>query len=225
LPALVGIVRYLREHLQDDYLAGTWRKHLIEHLIWDPNLGFQKIYGRYTSCSTAPSWSWASVNRPVFFHRCQPEVQTEVISCVIEPIDNKAPFGQVREGKLTIRALVIKPLKQNVSLFRWNYDYGLFVLSLDGPCEIGEIGSTGKIVSKEFELVRLALSHELTGPMGDKFHFFRGIVVIRQQHGKYKRLGSFAYRYDCKLFRNSEGFYETGNFLSQAWAVREITII
>jgi len=61
--------------------------------------------------------------------------------------------------------------------------------------------------------------------MGDKFYFFRGIVVVNQQDGKYKRVGSFAYRYNSKLFRNSEGFYETGDFLSQAWAVKEVTII
>lgn len=205
----------MREHLQDDYLAGTWRKHLIEHLNWAP----QKFDRDYTSCSTAPSWSWASVNRPVFFHRCKPEVQTEVISCVIEPIDNEAPFGQVREGKLTIRAPVIKPLKQNVPSSSWEYDNGQFGLFSDEPHNIAEI------VSREFELVRLALSDEVTEPMGNKFHFFRGIVVIRQQHGRYKRLGSFGYRYDGELFRNSEGFYETGNFFSEAWAAKEITII
>jgi hypothetical protein len=216
LPALVGIVRYLREHLQDDYLASTWRKHLIEHLIWVPNFGMGK-HG-CTSYPTAPSWSWASVNRPVYFHTCKPEAQIEVISCVIEPIDNKAPFGQVREGKLTIRALVIKPLKKNVSSYHWDHDYGQYLLSSDEPYGIAEIDSG------ELEFVRLALSDELTGPMGGKFHFFRGIIVIRQQHGRYKRLGSFCYRYDGKLFRNSKGFYETGNFLEEAWAVKEITI-
>jgi hypothetical protein len=217
LPALVGIVRYLKGSLQDDYLAGTWRNHLIEHLIWSPNPRFGNDRC-YEPCLTAPSWSWASTNRPVEFYSCKPEVPNEVTSCVIEPIDNEAPFEQVKEGKLTLRALVIKPSKKNLSLFMWDQDNGDVVLRTDKP-------DNYEIDSREFALVRLAVSDKMTTPTGDKIHFFRGIVVTHQQDGRYKRIGSFAYEHKGKLLRNSEGFYETGKLNSEAWAVKEIAII
>lgn len=141
LPALVGIVRYLQGTIQDDYLAGTWRKCLIEHLIWTPDPKYHSL-GRFTPCSTAPTWSWASINKPVRFYRGRPETQVEVKSCEIEPIDDKSPLSQVREGRLTLRARVLKPLEQKVSTL-YNYDYTDFSLCWDDEYKFGvytEIG-------------------------------------------------------------------------------------
>jgi hypothetical protein len=77
--------------LQDDYLAGAWRADLIEHINWSI---FPWPSGYSQPCLTAPSWSWASVNRPVQFYTVPGEYQAQIISCAVDPIDKKAPFGQ-----------------------------------------------------------------------------------------------------------------------------------
>jgi len=57
LPALAGLAKALAERTGDEYLAGIWKKGLIEGLLW---------YGEddllLTPTYRAPSWSWASVD-------------------------------------------------------------------------------------------------------------------------------------------------------------------
>ena len=110
LPALAGIARYMSDSLQDVYLAGTWRSDLIHHISW----GIYRWKDYYSRpCLTAPSWSWASVNKRVEFYELRKISQAQVVSCDIDPIDRKAPFGQVREGALKLRAPVLKPGKDS----------------------------------------------------------------------------------------------------------------
>ena len=98
LNQLTVVVRYLKDFLQDDYLASTWRKSLVEHLPWSIDPGFLKR-GGYKPCLTTLSWLWASVNRLVRFWGFQPGVKVEVIACSIDPVEKAAPFGQVRVCK------------------------------------------------------------------------------------------------------------------------------
>jgi hypothetical protein len=217
LPALAGIVRYLKDFLQDDYLAGTWKNSLVEHLTWSINSNILNR-GGYEPCKTAPSWSWASVNRPVRFYGFQSGVQVEVIACSIDPVEKAAPFGQVREGRLTIRAAVLKPSTR----VNPPWDEGRLHLTLDHPRLSFQ---SDKIDSREFELVRLTLSDAVQSSWGEKFHRFHGIVVTRREDGRYKRIGSFVHCHVGNLFQNSEGFYESRNCLSVEWEMKELVII
>jgi hypothetical protein len=220
LPALAGIVRYLKGFLQDDYLAGTWRKNLVEHLTWSVHSGFGKQDG-HKPCLTAPSWSWASVNRAVRFRGFQPGVQVEVIACSIDPVERGTPFGQVREGKLTIRAAVLKPSKQDDPPYSW--DDGRLNIFLDKPSQFFPFG---EINSQDFELVRLTISDVARKlPFGEIVYDLCGIVVIREEDKRYRRIGSFVHCSVGKLFQNSEGFYESRNCLSVEWEMREMVII
>lgn len=60
LPALAGTANEMGRSRKDEYLAGLWRKTLIEELCWYCVSRVQKppVY-------RAPSWSWASVDAEV----------------------------------------------------------------------------------------------------------------------------------------------------------------
>jgi hypothetical protein len=71
LIAISGIAQQRQETHGDVYLAGLWRKDLVQQLLWRPKsltgqrLGISNsVMGRDY---VAPSWSWASFNGPVWY--------------------------------------------------------------------------------------------------------------------------------------------------------------
>jgi hypothetical protein len=148
----------------------------------------------------------------------------QVIACVIDPIDKEAPFGQVREGILKIRAPVLQPRKYPVPLLSWQGR--TFAATMDSPYHT-------ILDPSEVELVRLGLStvQWIAASESKSVNRFLGIVVIRREDGRYKRIGVFDHKDRGDLFKNPEGFYESRNSLepwSMAWEkaeVKEITIL
>lgn len=64
LIAIGGIAKLIHEHTQDDYIAGMWRKNLEDQLWWHVCAGH---LGQRIPQSTAPTWSWASINGCIKF--------------------------------------------------------------------------------------------------------------------------------------------------------------
>jgi hypothetical protein len=64
LIALSGIAREVQAMLQATYIAGMWQNQLPDSLLW--YCGHDKP-GALTSKYIAPSWSWASVARDVWY--------------------------------------------------------------------------------------------------------------------------------------------------------------
>ena len=67
--ALSGIAAELASTYEQEYLAGLWRQHLPEQLLWKASLeptenGRNSLASRATSYR-APSWSWLSIDGPV----------------------------------------------------------------------------------------------------------------------------------------------------------------
>lgn len=65
LPAISGVVEAFRAKLNDEYLAGLWRKDLMPGLLW-----FNVSVFRNSSLPPeyrATSWSWAPVNCGVVY--------------------------------------------------------------------------------------------------------------------------------------------------------------
>ncbi|KAF1830656.1 HET-domain-containing protein, partial [Decorospora gaudefroyi] len=56
LPALSGIVQVYKEALDDEYLAGFWKKSLLFDLLWYRDCPKDTVLSR----CRAPSWSWVS---------------------------------------------------------------------------------------------------------------------------------------------------------------------
>ncbi|RAL64931.1 hypothetical protein DID88_001523 [Monilinia fructigena] len=69
LIAIAGIAFAAHEETGDEYLAGLWRNNLEEQLLWVVPRTNQK--GRPASGEPyrAPSWSWASIDGPIYYGR------------------------------------------------------------------------------------------------------------------------------------------------------------
>jgi hypothetical protein len=78
LIACSGIAKRVAEIVQDDYVAGMWRRYLEGELLW-------VVQGNHhTGCWTrpreyrAPSWSWASIDGPIT--PGEPRIQDSLIT-------------------------------------------------------------------------------------------------------------------------------------------------
>lgn len=219
LPTLAGVARYMSGILQDDYLAGFWRSDLVAQLGWSI---LPDTPGYFQPCSTAPSWSWASVNRPIHFNQCFGEPEAQAISCTVDPIDNDAPLGKVREVVLKIQAPTL-----NKNAISWNERKWGFTMDNQGQAISDQV--------HEVELLRLGLTGSIFRRVGSRQVTFHGIMITSLGDGKYRRIDSFWYTgdiFDVEIFEgdyieNSRKVYERINLLLP-WSkavVREIVIL
>jgi hypothetical protein len=112
LPALSGLASHFHHFTKAAYLAGLWREDLHRQLCWHTRVKIEDgMPGRPDfEVYIAPSWSWASVNRPVTF------LVTNCYSTTFDPdIDildsqvttsSKDTFGAIESGHLNVRGRV-----------------------------------------------------------------------------------------------------------------------
>lgn len=117
LPALSGVAIHFAEILQDDYLAGHWRRHLLRGLIWfRPYSPSRTIYLSSLQKSpenyVTPSWSMVgrggvSVgidNMSPHYSDLRPE--SELLDANTELVGGNR-FGAIKAGNLNIRSHVL----------------------------------------------------------------------------------------------------------------------
>jgi len=98
LPALSGLASIFVKRMPDEYIAGLWRSHLIEGLLW------QGLGARRVSEYRAPSWSWASMDGIPglgLFHEY--ESLAEVLDVKVNS-KGANPYGEVTGGYIKLRA-------------------------------------------------------------------------------------------------------------------------
>ncbi|KAJ8071961.1 hypothetical protein OCU04_002263 [Sclerotinia nivalis] len=99
LPAISGIAETFRLELEDDYLAGLWRKDLPRGLLW---INLHSHPSGLPSRYRAPSWSWAAADCvPKYEEIMNAEFCVEV-SEVCCKLLGKELTGEVTDGWLTI---------------------------------------------------------------------------------------------------------------------------
>ncbi|KAB2573844.1 hypothetical protein DBV05_g7500 [Lasiodiplodia theobromae] len=94
------------------YLAGLWEEDLPRQLLW--TVYYPSKPEERGRPYRAPSWSWASAAGDVYAHypwvvqdyRSHPAAQ--IIECSTTPLRAEAPFGQVKDGFLKIRARLVR---------------------------------------------------------------------------------------------------------------------
>jgi Heterokaryon incompatibility protein (HET) len=109
LPALSGLASRFREFVQDEYLAGHWRRWLLPHLLW--KCVDEKGGVRLPDEDGVPSWSWLSVNGPVSVNNLSStdiiavyaRAVASIVNCETIPLFENAPYGQIKSGHLLIR--------------------------------------------------------------------------------------------------------------------------
>jgi len=121
LVAASGVARYVKEKIESQYLAGLWRRDLLEQLLWyNPRQVALLRPEQYQ----APTWSWASVKGQVTCdaqYALEPvtewpkkhpsylrSVLAEVVDAHVTLNDDRYPFGKVKDGHLLISGRLIK---------------------------------------------------------------------------------------------------------------------
>lgn len=61
LPALSGLAKHVQKLMQDEYVAGHWKRNLAHQLLWTSRFARQRNQV-WTAEYRAPSWSWASAD-------------------------------------------------------------------------------------------------------------------------------------------------------------------
>lgn len=93
LPAMSGLARIYQARLGDDeYLAGVWRKGLLEGIMW------QGLDCSASPESRAPSWSWASIDGiAATGFMFDPEELAVIVDARVD-VDGENPYGKVKPG-------------------------------------------------------------------------------------------------------------------------------
>lgn len=91
------------------YCAGVWYNFLDRSLHWT-------YYGEHQpeqkpKRKRAPSWSWAASDKNMFWmkyaHKEGAPYRIEILECKVSLASPELPFGQVKHGKLTVRAMLL----------------------------------------------------------------------------------------------------------------------
>ncbi|EWG38335.1 hypothetical protein FVEG_01586 [Fusarium verticillioides 7600] len=108
LIACSGIAKRVAEILQDDYVAGMWRRYLEGELLWVVEGNHQP--GRWTRPREyrAPSWSWASIDGPIT--PGEPRIQDSLITVEDYHLDywTSDKTAAIRGGWLRLRGVLKK---------------------------------------------------------------------------------------------------------------------
>lgn len=97
LPSLSGIVSYMQREMNDDFLAGLWRSHLLREVTWMSKDAIRPQEWR------APSWSWMSLDGPLTWQAddCDWfEAEASIVSCEVRPVNLYAPFSRIASAEL-----------------------------------------------------------------------------------------------------------------------------
>ncbi|KAK4208279.1 hypothetical protein QBC37DRAFT_405424 [Rhypophila decipiens] len=122
LVAVSAIAKEMKPHMRCKYLAGLWETDLVYQLSWTgPWEALRPKAPPYVAPYVAPSWSWASAERPLprlleiyeWFHlnyipKEQPLPLVEVLECHTQLASVDDDTGQVTGGFLKLRGQLIQ---------------------------------------------------------------------------------------------------------------------
>jgi hypothetical protein len=107
LIAISAIAKQFQPQFKDEYIAGLWKRHLAQHLLWKVDFPRAVVLSTTNSESyIAPSWSWASVNGPVTpytrISKHDKPVMIEILEANVET-ETADKTGQVSRGHIKAR--------------------------------------------------------------------------------------------------------------------------
>ncbi|KAM7222946.1 hypothetical protein V8F06_001502 [Rhypophila decipiens] len=122
LVAISAIAKEMKPHMRCKYLAGLWETDLVHQLSWTSTRKALRPKGPpYVAPYVAPSWSWASAERPLprlleiyewFDPNHSPKEQSlamfEVLECHTQLASADDDTGQVTGGFLKLRGQLIQ---------------------------------------------------------------------------------------------------------------------
>ncbi|ROW04998.1 hypothetical protein VSDG_00080 [Cytospora chrysosperma] len=136
LVAISGVVKDFANAVGDQYLAGLWRKNLINGLLWvakdqrDPALSPETAR---PDNYRAPSWSWASIDAPgTKGQACERDLYGDYVQVLDVHIEPRAddPTGELRHACLHLQGQLVKTRHKPV--FRGGAGgFGTFIADLE----------------------------------------------------------------------------------------------
>jgi hypothetical protein len=205
LPALAGIAQRMAGLLGDQYLAGLWRRFLVDELCWSATsqtFGAQQKQPFRPTKYRAPSWSWTSVEG-----RITPDAYgygislIEVLQAQVEPASDN-PFSSVKSGYLLLRGTlhafeIIGDLKQPAQ--GWSSKVNGIALGKN-VIEI-MLDDAANIVRKDLYCLPIKYLPD-DGPDGYG-PWLRGLILqqIEPTQAHYRRLGAFFLPDDMEAIR------------------------
>ncbi|KAH6681308.1 hypothetical protein B0J14DRAFT_556738 [Halenospora varia] len=107
LPALAGVAAKFAEVSGQIYVAGLWAEDLMQGLLWCRSFASVPL-ARPAYC--APSWSWASIDGPIIWHKSVVDLPDLLDSAVLDysttPRSPRFTYGGVSNGYLEIRGML-----------------------------------------------------------------------------------------------------------------------
>jgi hypothetical protein len=118
-PALSGLAQFVGSQHSGRYLAGIWERDIQLGLLWE--VAESRREHPAPSDSLAPSFSWASVDRPILYHlpgfaaleaedfSLLGDVRVQLLDDDVQ-VAGKNEYGQVSRGSITLSGLVSQVL-------------------------------------------------------------------------------------------------------------------
>ncbi|KAE9366929.1 HET-domain-containing protein [Stipitochalara longipes BDJ] len=102
LVALEGLVERFSVTAADMCVAGLWKRHLLDDLLWRPYPG-----GSYSRSAVyrSPSWSWASIDGPVWYH--ERNVWRNVSHALVEEVNVQSGQPEIKEGYIVLQGSLL----------------------------------------------------------------------------------------------------------------------
>jgi len=192
LIALSGVANSFQTILQDEYLAGLWRKTILYDLAWTV---IDSSISKRPAAYIGPSWSWASINAsphgistiviPEHPHEMHPVA--EIIDVKVEALGNEG-VGQVKSAYLKARGFLLPIVRHQESQEPYLFDMEDEALIGFRPCIDVTLLNT-----EEDRLFCLHLFVN-SGAWSQGSFFLAGIILRRtKQHERqeYVRVGMF----------------------------------
>jgi len=109
--AISGIADIISPVMNDQYLAGHWRRSLPSDLMWHMETSDTRLCPRPSEYQ-GPSWSWTGVNGEVIFlfNRAVRSPALRFCDAETELTDSRATYGAVRRGQVTVQGRLRKAL-------------------------------------------------------------------------------------------------------------------
>lgn len=110
LVAISGIAKIWQTLLQDEYLAGLWKRTLPSDLLWRALAGKQAngLLSTRSPQYRAPSWSWAALDGPIVPGRPNIDrILVTVVEAVTELREPANPLGQLKSGSIRLRGVLL----------------------------------------------------------------------------------------------------------------------
>ncbi|PQE08066.1 heterokaryon incompatibility protein [Rutstroemia sp. NJR-2017a WRK4] len=188
-PALSGLATEFAYLLDDEYVAGLWRKDLLKGLCWK---WFSNNARRQSTVNYGPSWSWAKMDIPITYELLREDRifrrRTNEKEFIHVPLDvrftdpaflhvsiipeGKDPNGTLTMGRIFLSGQVIQPKRSkngdfmvNAEILKVNFDHlpqppvDVFLLSL-GSTSVGLVLVPLEEGGKEYQRIGLVAPTE-----------------------------------------------------------------